>query len=284
MNRREFQIAALAAATFPARSQTAAPARVADWQAIEKRSGGRLGVAVLRSNGQLEGHRLDERFPMCSTFKWLVAANVLRRVDQGQEQLDRRVPIDRKSLLANSPVTSRHVGAAGMTIGDLCEATVTVSDNAAANLLMASLGGPAGLTRYIRTLGDATTRLDRWEPQLNEARPGDARDTTTPRAMAQSMTQALLGDALSPSGRAQLARWLEACQTDGKRLRAGLPAGWRLGSKTGTGDRGSTNDVGIFWPPERPPIVVAVYLTESAADEAARTGAIAAVARWVTSA
>ena len=285
MNRRQFQIAAaLAAARLPAYAQPRGTDRSQDsWDPIEAASGGRMGIAVLQASGQLEGHRLDERFPMCSTFKWLAAANVLHRVDRGQERLDRRVRVDRSALLPNSPVSSLHTGEPGMTMGELCEAAITVSDNAAANLILRTLGGPPGLTRYARSLGDEKTRLDRWETQLNEARPGDPRDTTTPRAMAGLLQRTLMGDALSSQSRAQLAAWLEATKTNGKRLRADLPAGWRMGSKTGTGDRGSTNDVGIFWPAGRPPIVVVTYLTESAASDAARNGAIAAVARRVTS-
>ena len=282
MNRRRFQIqlAAGLAAAMPwlarAQQKNAGP-----WGTIEAVSGGRLGVAVLQADGRLDGHRLDERFPMCSTFKWLAAACVLHRVDAGLERLDRRVRFGRAVLLPHSPVAARHVGA-GMTVGELCHAAITTSDNAAANLILASLGGPAGLTRYARSLGDEVTRCDRTEPSLNEARPGDPRDTTTPRAMARLLHAALLGDALSPRGREQLARWLEATETNGARLRADLPAGWRMGSKTGTGARGTTNDVGIFWPPGRPPVIVAAYLTESEAPEAARNGAVAQVARRVT--
>ncbi|MES2937192.1 MAG: class A beta-lactamase [Pseudomonadota bacterium] len=255
------------------------------WAGIERDSGGRLGVAVLQAGGQMQGHRLDERFPMCSTFKWLAAACVLHRVDAGQERLDRRLPIAAGALLPHSPVTSKHVGDAGMTLAELCHAAITVSDNAAANIILATYGGPQGLTRYVRSLGDSVTRLDRTEPTLNEGRPGDPRDTTTPRAMARLLHTLLLGDALSAGSRAQLASWLEASETNGKRLRADLPAGWRMGSKTGTGARGSTNDAGIFWPPGgAKPIIVAAYLTDTKAPEDARNGAIAAVARRVTAA
>jgi beta-lactamase class A len=253
------------------------------WQAIEAGAAGRLGVAVLdTASGRLEGHRLDERFPMCSTFKWLAAAHVLQRVDAGREQLDRRVRYGRDVLLPHSPVTGSHTGE-GLTMAELCEAAVTVSDNAAANLILQSLGGPAALTRYARSLGDRMTRLDRREPALNEARPGDPRDTTTPRAMATALRAAVLGDALSPASRAQLVRWLEATSTNGQRLRADLPAGWRMGSKTGSGAHGTANDVGVFWPPAgRAPLVVAVYLTESAAAESVRNAALAQVARVVS--
>lgn len=253
------------------------------WRRIEDAARGRLGVAVLDTGtGRLEGHRLDERFPLCSTFKWLAAACVLARVDAGQERLDRRVAYGRDVLLPHSPVTERHV-AEGMTVGALCAATVTLSDNAAGNLLLESFGGPAALTAFARTLGDTGTRLDRMEPALNESRPGDPRDTTTPRGMATALRAAVLGEALAPASRAQLVQWLRDCKTNGERLAAALPAGWTVGSKTGTGERGSTNDVGVFWPPGgRAPIVVAAYLTETRAPFAQRQAAIAAVARRVT--
>jgi beta-lactamase class A len=284
MNRRDFHLrlaAALGAGiSFPA---CAAPPTAAlppnKWTALEMISGGRLGVAVLQADGRIDGHRLDERFPMCSTFKWLAAACVLRRVDAGQEQLDRAIPFGADALLAHSPVTQEHAGNGGMTLAQLCAATIAVSDNAAANLILSTLGGPAGLTTYARSLGDTVTRLDRWEPDLNEATPGDPRDTTSPRAMAGLLHATLVGNALSSASREQLGRWMEATRTNEKRLRADLPAGWRMGSKTGTGARGTTNDVGIFWPPGRPPVVVVAYLTQTDAPEADRNAALAEVAR-----
>lgn len=292
MKRRQFNLQAAAALAIAApwvarasqQSVAAAPEALHAFDAIEASSGGRLGVAVMQQDGRLHGHRLDERFPMCSTFKWVAAAHVLHRVDGGIEKLDRRIRYGSEVLKPHSPITSRHVGNAGMTVGELCHAAVTVSDNAAGNLLLQSFGGPAGLTRYARSLGDEVTRLDRWETELNEARPGDPRDTSTPRAMANLLQATVLGDALSPASRQQLARWLEATQTNGQRLRAHLPAGWRMGSKTGGGGRGTTNDVGIYWPAGRPPVVVAVFLTETEAPQAARNGAIAQVAQVVTSA
>nr|WP_283254330.1 class A beta-lactamase [Ramlibacter paludis] len=254
------------------------------WEALEREAKGRLGVAVLRAGGGLEGHRLEERFPMCSTFKWLAAAYVLHRVEMNQERLERRIRFTRDQLKAYSPVTSRHVGGDGMTVRDLCHAAITESDNTAANLLLASFGGPQALTRYARSAGDDATRLDRWEPALNEAKPGDPRDTTTPRAMAGVLHAHLIGNALAPPGREQLAKWLRASETNHLRLRADLPDGWTMGSKTGTGAHGTTNDVGIFWPPNRPPIIVAAFLTQTKAPEAVRNRTIAQVAKRVTSA
>ena len=252
------------------------------WTAIEAAVGGRLGVAVLdTATGRTDGHRLDERFPMCSTFKWLAAALVLHRVDAGEEQLERRIRYTAAELVAHSPVTGQHAGGEGLSLAQLCEATVTTSDNTAANLILQSFGGPAALTRHARRLGDTMTRLDRDEPALNSALPGDPRDTTTPRAMARGLHSAVLGQGMSAAGRAQLVAWLVATQTGLDRLRAGLPPDWRAGDKTGAGDQGTNNDVAVFWPPRRPPLVVAAYLTGSPAPWAQRNAALAAVGRAV---
>jgi len=253
------------------------------WDEIEASVGGRLGIAVLdTATGELAGHRLDERFPMCSTFKFLAAALVLARVDAGQERLDRRIVVRREDLLEWAPVTRKHVGGAGMTVAELCEAAITVSDNTAANLLLASFGGPAAATAFARRIGDGVTRLDRNEPSLNTSIPGDPRDTSTPRAMAQTLRTVMLGDALSHAGRAQIVRWMSANTTGAHRLRAGVPFDWRVADKTGTGDLGSTNDIGVLWPPRRAPLVVVAYLTDCKARADARESALADVARSVT--
>lgn len=258
------------------------PALATQFAAIEQKAGGRLGIAVLDSaSGRHAGHRQDERFPLCSTFKFLAAALVLSRVDRGQERLDRRVTYGRSELVTYSPATEKHADGSGMTMAQICEAAVTLSDNTAGNLMLASFGGPAGLTAYMRSLGDARTRLDRIETALNESRPGDVRDTTTPAAMLASMQKILLGDALTPASRNQLLQWLQANKTGGERLRAGLPADWKVGDRTGTGDNGSTNTIGILHPPGRAPVLLAVYLTQTQAPPAERNAAHAAVARAV---
>lgn len=251
---------------------------------IERDSGGRLGVAVIdAAGGAAIGHRAGERFPLCSTFKLLAAAAVLKRVDDGAERLDRLVRFAAGDLVTYSPATQERV-ASGMTIAEICEAAMTLSDNTAGNLLLAALGGPAGLTAYARTLGDAVSRLDRIETALNEARPGDPRDTTTPAAMAANLRRLVLGDALSPRSRELLTQWLVANRTGDTRLRAGVPAGWRVGDKTGAGGNGTAIDVGVLWPPGRPPLIVAAYLTGTRAADAQRYAAIAAVARAVAAA
>jgi beta-lactamase class A len=250
---------------------------------LERRHGGRLGVCILDTGtGNRIGHRADERFPMCSTFKLLAAAHVLARADRGEEKLDRRIFFEKEDLVSHSPMTEKHAGAEGMTLAELCHATVTVSDNTAGNLVLASFGGPAGLTAFARSLGDRVTRLDRWETELNEARPGDPRDTTTPAAMADTMRTLLLGDALSEASCKQLADWLVATSTGTQRIRGGLPKDWRAGDKTGTSDNGVTNDIAIVWPPDRAPLLVTAYYVEYPQPEQPRNAVIAEVGRIAT--
>ncbi len=215
---------------------------------------------------------------MCSTSKFLSAAFVLRRVDAGEEALERRLAYAKERLVAYSPTTEKHAGE-GMTLGEICEAAVTLSDNTAANLMFESFGGPAALTQFSRSLGDEVTRFDRIEPALNEAMPGDPRDTTTPAAMAENLRRLVLGDALSAKSKNQLAAWLIANKTGDERLRAGFPKSWRVGDKTGSGDNGATNDVAIVWPPDRGPIVVTAYFAESSASKETRNAVLAEVGR-----
>lgn len=231
---------------------------------IEARLGGRVGLAVLDTrNGKSLSWRGDERFAMCSSFKWLLAATILAHADQGQLRLDEKISYTAAQLLPHSPITGAHVKEGGMRIEDMCAAAVEESDNAAANLLLAKLGGPKAVTAYARSLGDPTTRLDRNEPSLNDNRPGDPRDTTTPNAMLKTMKAVWTGDALKQSSREKLLDWLRKCDTGVHRLRAGLPASWGEGDKTGTGDRGAAVDNAIIWPPNRPPILAAAYLSDS---------------------
>lgn len=251
---------------------------------LEAASGGRLGVAVLDLEQERSlGHRADERFPMCSTFKILACGAVLARVDAGQETLDRHVAFGPADLVTYSPVTKEHAGQ-GMALGELCAAAMTQSDNTAANLILSSLGGPAAVTAFARALGDGATRLDRSETSLNEAVPGDARDTTTPAAMANDLRRLVLEDRLSFASRAQLLAWMETNRTGDARLRAGTPKNWRIGDKTGSGDFGTANDVAVIQPPGRKPLIVAVYLTQTQASMDDRNAIIAGVGRAVAGA
>jgi beta-lactamase class A len=247
---------------------------------LEARFGGRIGVCGLDTgSGAAVTHRADERFPLCSTFKALAAAAILRLRLTQPGLLDRLVRYDRSRLLPNSPVTERHV-ADGMTVAALCEAAIRYSDNAAANELLRILGGPGAVTAFVRTLGDPVTRLDRWEIELNVVPPGEERDTTTPARMAADLRALVLGDALDPPGRELLTGWLVGNTTGNDKIRAGVPAGWRVGDKTGGGPRGEVNDVAVAWPPGRAPLVLAVYTVPAdprATPNAAVLASVAAV-------
>jgi beta-lactamase class A len=252
--------------------------------ALEAESGGRLGVAVLDTgSGQRFARRGDERFAMCSTFKFLLAAAILSEVDQGRERLDRGVPVTAGDIISHSPVTERFVGREA-SVAELCEAAITVSDNGAANLLLAMIGGPQGLTRFARGIGDEVTRLDRTETDLNEAAPGDPRDTTSPNAMLADLDRLVLGSVLMEASRERLAGWLVANRTGDARLRAGLPDGWRVGDKTGTGKNGTANDIAVLWPPDGAAILVTSYLTGCPLEADARNAVHAGVARAIAAA
>ena len=250
--------------------------------AIEARIGGRIGVAALDTgNTKHVEHRADERFPMCSTFKFLAAAAVMKRVDEKKEKLERFVPYGAKEILEYAPVTKEHLKDGGMTLGALCAAAIEQSDNTAGNLLLDAIGGPSGLTNFVRSLGDRLTRLDRIEPELNGAIPGDERDTTTPAAICSDIQRLLLGDALSEASRRQLEDWLQRNETGGPMIRAGVPKNWILGDKTGRGSNGATNDIAIMRPPDRAPILLAIYSVGSTATPTDRAAAVAEVAEIV---
>ena len=264
------------------RPVTQASARLA---ALEARAGGRLGVAALDTGtGRRIAHRGEERFPLCSTFKVLLAGAVLARVEKGQERLDRPIAYTKADLLEYAPVAAARLAEGRMTVEALCAAAVEASDNTAANLLLQALGGPAEVTAFARSLGDPVTRLDRTEPTLNTALPDDPRDTTTPTAMAESLKAMLLGGGLEPESCQRLEGWMRGSLTGGDRLRAGLPATWTVGDKTGTGDRGTVNDVAILRPPGRAPILVAAYYTGSRAPLKDRNAVLAEVGRIVVAA
>lgn len=223
--------------------------------------GNRLGVAVLDTGtGRRLRYQADDRFAMASTFKVALAAAILAEVEAGRLSLSQEIPFTRADLLDNSPVTRAHVAEGRLSIERLCQAIIEVSDNMGANLLLRRIGGPAGLTAFIRRAGDPITRLDRYELELGTNLPGDPRDTTTPAAMVSLLNTLLLGPVLTAPNRARLIGWMEGVTTGLDRLRAGFPAGWRIGDKTGTGARGANNDIAIAWPPGRPPLIIASYI------------------------
>jgi beta-lactamase class A len=248
---------------------------------IEQRSGARIGVAALDTgSGKRLDYRSKERFPMCSTFKFLAAAAVLKRVDAGEEKLDRFVSYGGKDILEYAPVTKAHLKDGGMTLGGLCAAAIEQSDNTAGNLLLDTIDGPAGLTKFARSISDERTRLDRKEPDLNSAIVGDERDTTTSAGMCSDMQRLLLGNVLSERSRRQLEDWLEHNETGAVMIRAGVPKTWTVGDKTGRCGNGATNDIAIIRPPGRAPILVAIYSMGSTSSDD-RAANIAEVARTV---
>lgn len=256
-------ISLLAACCLPA---LANPLTLNKVKEVEKELHARVGYAEISlTDGQVLGsYRPLERFPMMSTFKVLLCGAVLARVDAGQEQLTRRVQYRQQDLVAYSPVTEKHL-ADGMTLAELCDAAITLSDNTAANLLLSSIGGPQALTAFLRKTGDNQTRLDRWEPELNAAVPGDERDTTTPENMAQTLRQLLTGKTLTSASRQQLMDWMEADKVGGPLLRSVTPAGWFIADKTGAGERGSRGIVAALGPEGKPARIVVIYVTETQA-------------------
>lgn len=253
--------------------------------AIQARIGGRIGVhSHDTGSNKRVSFDADARYAMASTFKLLLAGAVLAKADKKELELDSSLKFGPRDMIDHAPVTSLHLAKGSIRIRDLCAGAVEVSDNPAANLLLARIGGPAALNAFLRTIGDKTTRLDRTEPTLNENLPDDPRDTTTPRAMVDTTEALLLGEVLGPDSRAQLTDWLVSANTGLKRIRAGLPKGFRAGDKTGTGANGAVNDVAIVWPPGRKPILLAIYLSESTKDVETLSAAHAEITREALSA
>jgi beta-lactamase class A len=287
MNRPTFLAALAAGAALPLRANgtttaLVTPAHPFSANLVNLRPGsGRLGIAAIDlRNGRKLLSSADERFPLASTFKLPLVMDVLTRVDRRQERLDRHVRFVASDILAYSPTVGAQPRGGSLTVAELCAAAIEHSDNTAANLLLRTVGGPAGVTAYLRGLGDTVTRLDRTEPALNEATVGDPRDTTTPLAMATLAERLVRDPLLSPASKALLFDWLRRSDTGAARIRAGVPAGWTVGDKTGTTQSGG-NDVAILWPRHGAPIVVAVYFAEVHATDAQRDAAIAAVAHEV---
>ena len=236
--------------------------------ALEQHSGGTLGVSYLDHETQTQfSYRGDEQFPLCSTFKLLLVAAVLQKIAQGGDSLERMIAVKRADMVSNSPVVEKHLDGE-ISVERLCEGTLIWSDNASANLLLPIVGGPSGLTQFMRRIGDQATRLDRNEPSLGSAIPGDPRDTTTPDAMRASVQHLLLdsNQTLSTEARTRLTNWLLDNRTGDTRIRAGAPKHWQIGDKTGAGMNGSCNDVALLWPPNRQAISLCLYLRDCPKD------------------
>jgi beta-lactamase class A len=261
--------AAAACATKPVLADPAAASPIEDRiSALERRYNAYVGVfAVDLDGGRSISHRDQEAFAMCSTFKGYAAARVLQMVGQGELTLEQAVFVDPAAVVTNSPRTAPRAGG-DMTLDELCQAALQVSDNTAGNLLLKTIGGPPAITAFARSIGDPRTRLDRWETELNSAIPGDPRDTSTPQALGGGYRNLLAGDALAPPQRQQLEDWMRANETSS--MRSGLPPGWTTADKTGSGDYGSTNDVGIAYGPAGQRVLLALMTRSQANDPKAQ--------------
>ena len=269
----------LSLASLPFATIAAPTIANADLALLERELHGELGVAAIDSaSGRVIGHRQDERFPLCSTFKTVLAAAILSRAQRAPGLLEKRLPLPKDRFVDYSPITSKYAGGE-MSVAELCAAALQYSDNTAGNALLRELGGPTELTRYARDLGDQSFRLDRWETELNTAVPGDERDTTTPMSMAHTLRKLLLSDGLPPARQNQLRNWMLGNTTGGSRIRLAVPASWHVADKTGTGDYGSANDIAVIYPPGKAPIVLAIYTRQPTKDAEARSDIIVRAAK-----
>jgi beta-lactamase class A len=276
---RRFVLASSAAIFVRPALATPAPSFVSGY---ERTTGGRAGfLATNLATGRQLSWRANERFAMCSTFKASLAGLVLARVDAGRERLDRLVTFEAADVLSYAPVAKAHLSEGAMTVQTMCEAAVELSDNTCANLLLRESGGPAALTAFWRKLGDRASRLDHNEPELNRTQPGNPHDTTTPAAMAHSISRLATGDALSSASRDLLVGWMVGCQTGAKKLRAGLPRDWRTGDKTGSNGSDASGDVAVAWTPGGAPVVVAAYVQGGKPGPQQQDELFAAIGRFV---
>ena len=252
--------------------------------ALEQQHQGRIGVALYHPDTGLSyGYRAEERFPFASTFKALLAAAVLQRSEFDPQWLQRVVHYRVDDLLSYAPITRPHL-ARGMSREALAIASVQYSDNTAANLLLEALGGLSEFNRFVAALGDQKFRLDRQEPDLNSALPGDDRDTTTPAAMAKTLSRLTLGNGLAAPQQARFNAWLKGNTTGDAAIRAGVPTGWLVGDKTGGGGYGTTNDIAVLWPTQGAPMVLALYFTQSTPDAKPQQAVLAEATRLVLAA
>lgn len=257
-----------------------------DFAAIEKRIGGRLGAALVNGEGELiTSHRGAERFAMCSTFKAPLASALFAAHEAGKVDMYAQFAVKPEDAVPYMPFVEQRIeDDQPVTLHELASAAITTSDNAAANLILKAIGGPAAFTRFVRAQGDDVTRLDRMEPELNENAPGDPRDTTTPVAMAGLMQSLAIEGASIDEGKRTLQTWLKESVTGDARIRAGLPKGWPVGDKTGTAPGGiAVNDVAIIWPAAaqkaEKPVILAVYIDRPTASAQKVDAGIADVAK-----
>jgi beta-lactamase class A len=257
MNRRDVLCSTLALLASPALAQRAPIIALTDY---ERDSGGHIGVYAknLRTGAEVSW-RAHERFVMCSSFKASLAACVLASVDRGQARMDELIAYSPADLMEWAPVAKQNMEKGAMSVVDMCEAAVELSDNTCASALLARFGGPSALTAFWRSIGDTVSRLDHNEPQLNRTPPGDPQDTTTPAAMAGNLRRLILGKALSPTSRERLTGWMLGCKTGDNRLRAGLPKVWRVGDKTGNNGKDAFGDIAVTWPMRGEPVVICAY-------------------------
>ena len=242
----------------------------------------RIGIAVIDTGAEsVVSYRGNERFPLNSTHKALLCGALLSAQDKGKLRLTDRTRFDRATLVTYSPVTEKFVAPAEMSWEQLCQAAIGYSDNTAANLLAKKLGGPVAVTHFFADLGDKVTRLDRFEPELNSAVPGDMRDTTTPLAVSGTLQKLTLGTALTPASRAQLLQWMRDDKVADALLRSVLPAGWSIADKTGAGEYGSRSIISVVWPENGKPLIIAIYITQTEATLAQSNAAIARIGKAI---
>ena len=270
-------LALLAACASPTPAAQPEPAQAdTRFVDIERRTGGRIGVALIDGQGRtVLGHRTDERFAMCSTFKFQLAAMMLDGADEGRWRMDDVIPLTQADMVrGHAPVAERLLAGGRITVAEAAAASQIESDNATANLLLRRVGGPPAFTAWLRGIGDSETRLDRYELELNENRPGDPRDTTTPTAYGATMRRLIFGDVLQPASREQLRAWTTATTTGRRRVRGALPSGWPAGDKTGTCGT-AFNDIAWFRSPDGAEWVLATFLDRPTAPAAQAEAALA---------
>jgi beta-lactamase class A len=257
MKRRDVLCSSLALLVSPSLAQRAPITALTDY---ERDSGGHIGLCAenLRTGAKI-AWRAHERFVMCSTFKASLAACVLASADRGRARLDELIAYGPDDLMEYAPVAKQNLEKGAMSVADMCEAAVELSDNTCANALLARVGGPSALTAFWRSIGDAVSRLDHNEPELNRSPPGDPHDTTTPAAMAGNLQRLILGKVLSPNSRERLTGWMLGCKTGDNRLRAGLPKGWRVGDKTGNNGKDAFGDIAVTWSTRGEPVLICAY-------------------------